>query len=244
MPRGEFSSSYGVENFWSLSGSFVYPAASNSAAVSRDLSFTRAAYNDTTGNACYDTYSFSAIDVDVSEDATITKIPTYDESDSSGATEYQRIGGIGYEFIPTRDLHLQNLSLYIADESATFTATNGLVMLYTAINSTSYRPDYATCGCPCTASELYYDDLFTLGTSCVSYHRWMEFSDGTDTWYVKWESVYGFPLYTWTFLFRRKSDCKEIEFTGVSSSLPSTTNRVNKTATNGNSDTLSIDVLT
>ena len=244
MPRGEFSSSYGVENFWSLSGSFVYPAASNSAAVSKDLSFTRAAYNDTTGNACYDTYSFSAIDVDVSEDATITKIPTYDESDSSGATEYQRIGGIGYEFIPTRDLHLQNLSLYIADESATFTATNGLVMLYTAINSSSYRPDYATCGCPCTASELYYDDLFTLGTSCVSYHRWMEFSDGTDTWYVKWESVYGFPLYTWTFLFRRKSDCKEIEFTGVSSSLPSTTNRVNKTATNGNSDTLSIDVLT
>ena len=244
MPKGQFSSSYGVTNTWNLSGSFVYPAAGSSASVSKSSSFVRSAYSDTVGNSCYDTYSYSLIDVDLSEDATITKIPSYDATDSSGSYEYQRIGGIGYEFIPIRDGHLANLSLYINDESTTFSATSGVVMNYTAINQSSYRPDYATCGCPCTASELYYDDLFTINSSCVQYHRWMEFSDGTDTWYVKWTSVYGFPVYTWTFFFRRASDCKEIEFTGVSSTLPSTTNRITKTSTNSNSDTLSIDVLT
>jgi len=69
----------------------------------------------------------------------------------------------------------------------------------------------------------------------------MEFTDGTDTWYVKWNQVSGFPS-TWTFLFRRESDCKEIEFTGVSSTLPSTVNSVQKTSTNTNGDTLSIEV--
>ena len=120
-------------------------------------------------------------------------------------------------------------------------------MNYTAVNFSTTRPDYATCGCACTASELFQDDMIGIpifpSGFCGYYHRWMEFTDGTDTWYVKWFNTYPFNLTNWQFLFRRASDCKEIEFTGVSNALPSTSGSVTKTATNSNSDTLSIDVL-
>ena len=231
-----------VDTFWNLSPTFAYPAAKASATVERAWNFTRSAIPSQAAINCSWTYSRNLVDVDVDEDATIKKIPIYGESDQNQVL----IGGAAFYIAATRNNHLKNLQLYIADESATFTATNGVVMNYTALNSSTTRPDYATCGCPCTASELYQDDLFSLANIsgvCAYYHRWMEFTDGTDTWYVKWFTSFPHNTSPWQFLFRRASDCKEIEFTGVSNALPSTSGSVTKTATNSNSDTLSIDVL-
>ena len=235
-----------IETFFDLAPAFTYPNAASSATAERDYSFTRSASSSTITNVCGDTnsitYGNNAMDIDVTEDATITKIPEYSETD----LVYTMQGGQGSGFythpLATRDKHLQSLSLYIADESATFTASIGTVMIPTAVDYSGTRPDYATCGCPCTASTIYSDDLYTTGSPiCVYWHRWMEFTNGTDTWYCRWEQVFGFPA-TWTFLFRRASDCKEIEFTGVSATVPSTANSVQKTSTNANSDTLSITV--
>ena len=235
-----------IETFFDLAPAFTYPNAAASVTAERDYSFTRSAYSNTITNVCGDTnsitYGNNAMDIDVTEDATITKIPEYSETDLVYTMQGGRGSGFYIEPLATRDKHLQSLSLYIADESATFTASIGTVMIPTAVDYSGTRPDYATCGCPCTASTIYSDDLFTTGSPvCVYWHRWMEFTDSTDTWYVKWNQVFGFPN-TWTFLFRRESDCKEIEFTGVSSTLPSTVNSVQKTSTNANNDTLSITV--
>lgn len=246
MPEGEFAASdYGVKKTYGLLDSHAFPAAGQTQSISDDHSFVLSPYSVTQQSGCFLSYSFNGYDYDVSNQATIGKIPTYGENDNGGSYEYTRIGGKGFDNIPTRDYHLQNLSLYINSESSTFTAATGLVMQYTAINSSQTRPDYSTCGCPCTASELYSDDLFSINNPCVKYHRWMQFTDGTDTWYCKWVITYtglpSPPTY-WTFLFRRKSDCKEIEFTEVSSTLPNTTRKITKTKTNSSSDTLSVDV--
>jgi hypothetical protein len=237
-----------IQSFFNLAPAFTYPNASSSVTAERDYSFTRSAYSNTITNVCGDTnsitYGNNAMDIDVTEDATITKIPEYSETDLVYTMNGGRDGGFYTHPLATRDKHLQSLSLYIADESATFTASIGTVMIPTAVDYSGTRPDYATCGCPCTASTIYSDDLYTTGSpTCVYWHRWMEFTDGTDTWYCKWEQVFGFPS-TWTFIFRRASDCKEIEFTGVSATVPSTVNSVQKTSTNANSDTLSITVYT
>lgn len=235
-----------VKDFWNLSSSFTYPAAKATATPSRTFSFVRSAVTNATNPICSFTYSHNLVDVDVSDEATITKIPFYIESDFNATL----LGGNHFYIASTRDNHLKNLELYIASESSTFTATNGIVMQYTAINLSTNRPDYATCNCPCTASELFNDDIIKLnkGTSppvlCARYHRWMEFTDGTDTWYVKWFTTYPHDISDWQFLFRRASDCKEISFTGVSNALPSSTGSVTKTGSNSNSDTMSIDVLT
>lgn len=234
-----------IETFFNLS-SFTFPNASAQATPERDYSFTRSAFNGTHTNVCGGTntinYGYNAMDIDVTEDATITKIPEYSETDLVYIMQGGRGSGFYTHPLATRDKHLQSLSLYVADESATFTASIGTVMIPTAVDYSGTRPDYATCGCPCTASTIYSDDLYTTGSPiCVYWHRWMEFTDGIDTWYCRWEQVFGFPA-TWTFLFRRASDCKEIEFTGVSATVPSTANSVQKTSTNANSDTLSITV--
>jgi len=232
-----------VSNFWNLSGSFSYPVAKGSATVARAWNFTRSAILSQAAINCSWTYSRNLVDVDVDEDATIKKIPYYSETDLNQVY----IGGKSFFQLSTRDNHLKNLQLYIADEASTFSATNGVVMNYTAVNFSTTRPDYATCGCACTASELFQDDMIGIpifpSGFCGYYHRWMEFTDGTDTWYVKWFNTHPYNLTNWDFLFRRASDCKEIEFTGVSNALPSTSGSVTKTATNSNSDTLSIDVL-
>lgn len=235
-----------IETFFNLAPTFAYPNAGTSANPERDYSFTRSAFNGNYTNVCGATnsidYGYNAMSIDVTEDATITKIPEYSETDLVYTMQGGRGSGFYVEPLATRDKHLQSLSLYISDETSTFTSANGTVMIPTAVDYSGTRPDYATCGCPCTASTIYSDDLFTTGSPvCVYWHRWMEFTDGTDTWYVKWNQVFGFPS-TWTFLFRRESDCKEIEFTGVSSTLPFTVNSVQKTSTNGNGDTLSIEV--
>ena len=235
-----------ISSHFDLSPTFAYPNAGSSANPEKDYSFTRSAFNGNYTNVCGATnsidYGYNAMDIDVTEDATITKIPEYSETDLVYTMQGGRGSGFYTHPLATRDKHLQSLSLYIADESATFTASIGTVMIPTAVDYSGTRPDYATCGCPCTASTIYSDDLYTTGSPiCVYWHRWMEFTNGTDTWYCRWEQVFGFPA-TWTFLFRRASDCKEIEFTGVSATVPSTANSVQKTSTNANSDTLSITV--
>ena len=235
-----------ISSHFNLSPTFAYPNAGSSANPERDYSFTRSAFNGNYTNICSATnsidYGYNAMDIDVTEDATITKIPEYSETDLVYTMQGGRRSGSYTQPLATRDNHLQSLSLYIADESATFTASIGTVMIPTAVDYSGTRPDYATCGCPCTAGTIYSDDLYTTGSPiCVYWHRWMEFTNGTDTWYCRWEQVSGFPA-TWTFLFRRASDCKEIEFTGVSATVPSTVNSVQKTSTNANSDTLSITV--
>ena len=230
-----------VKTFWNLPVSFTYPNAKASTAASDDYNFTRSAIPSLAAINCGFTYSRNLVDVDLTESATITKIPFYSETDLN----YSLIGGAWFYVLPTRNSHLVNLSLYISSESATFTSTNGIVMQYSAVNGSTNRPDYATCGCPCTADELYQDDLYSVPcTSGVGayYHRWMEFTDGTDTWYAKWSTVFPHNTSSWTFLFRRASDCKEIQFTGVSNTLPSIAGTVSKTATNGSGDTLAITV--
>lgn len=240
-----------IETFFDLAPAFTYPNASSSATAERDYSFTRSAASNTITNVCGDTNSithgYNAMDIDVTEGATISKIPEYSETDLVYTMQGGRGIGTNVEPLATRDRHLQNLSLYIDDELSTFTAAIGTVMLPTAVDYIATRPDYATCGCPCTASTIYSDDLLETGSPvCVYWHRWMEFTGTTtlgttDTWYVKWDEVLGSPN-TWSFIFRRDSDCKEIEFTGVSSTLPSVTGSVQKTSTNANGDILSIEV--
>ena len=243
MPEDDLLNTTSVKTFWDLASGFTFPSAKNTATVERDFEFNRAAVSSFTASTCSFTYSHNAVDVDVTDDATITKIPFYVESDLNQTL----IGGDRFYIASTRDNHLKNLELYVADETSTFTATNGIVMQYTAINASTNRPDYATCGCTCTASELFQDDLISISSFsglCAKYHRWMEFTDGTDTWYVQWFTSYPHDTSDWEFLFRRASDCKEISFTGVSNALPSSTGSVTKTGSNSNSDTMSIDVLT
>ena len=229
-----------VKDFWNLPGSFSYPNAKASATASAQYSFLRGALT-TTAFTCGFTYETNLVDIDLTESATITKIPFYSGTDPN----YTLIGGAGdFRYVlPTRDAHLINLSLYIASETATFTATSGIVMQYSNVNYSTTRPNYATCGCPCTADELYQDDLFSIfGTPLTYWHRWMEFTDGSDTWYVNWSTSFPHNTSLWTFFFRRASDCKEITFTSVTNTLPSTDASVTKTKTNGSGDTLTITV--
>lgn len=229
-----------VKDFWNLPASFSYPNAKASATASADYNFLRGALS-TTAFTCGFTYETNLVDIDLTESATITKIPFYSGTDPN----YTLIGGAGdFRYVlPTRDAHLINLSLYISSESSTFTATNAIVMQYSNVNYSTTRPNYATCGCPCTADELYQDDLFSIGSTPLTYwHRWMEFTDGSDTWYVNWFTSFPHNTSPWTFFFRRASDCKEITFTSVSNTLPSTDASVTKTKTNGSGDTLTVTV--
>lgn len=231
-----------VKGFWNLPLSFAYPNAKATASVSADYSFIRGASSSGASSPCNFSRSQNLVDVDLEESATITKIPYYSGTDPN----YTLIGGAGVfggQVLPTRDNHLINLSLYIASETATFTATTGIVMQYSAVNYSTTRPNYSTCGCPCTADELFQDDLFSISTTPTTYwHRWMEFSDGADIWYVKWSAPFPYNTTPWTFFFRRASDCKEITFTGVSNTLPNGSAAVTKTSTNGSGDTLTITV--
>jgi len=228
-----------VKSFWSLPVAFAYPNAKASATPSDDYNFTRSAIPSYVALNCGFTYSRNLVDVDLTESATIVKIPYYGPTDP----DYTLIGGAGFDVIPTRDQHLINLQLYIASETDTFTASTGLTMQYTALNASTTRPNYATCGCPCTADELYQDDLY--GFFCAKYHRWMEFTGTTtlgltDTWFIQWYQQSN-PTY-WTFFLRRQRDCKEITFTNVPSAIPNTESSVTKSATNAGGDTLQVAV--
>jgi hypothetical protein len=71
----------------------------------------------------------------------------------------------------------------------------------------------------------------------------MEFSDGSETWYLLYSDSTTWPYNTIDLFFRRKSDCYEIQFTGISNTnTPSSTGSVTKTGTNSDGDTVSIDV--
>ena len=245
-----------IASKFNLPSGYAWPNAKQSKTTERLYEFYQASSSNSATDVCLSaeqidegktnsvSWTSTGWDVDVTHEADITKIADYSDTDPN----YTFLGGRGeLEPLAVRDQHLRNLSLYISDEDVTFEATDSSIMNYTAVNYSTNRPDYATCGCACTASELYLEDLYRLNLTyafaptdgCATNHRWLQFTDGTDTWYAKWQKV---GSSSWTFLFRRDSDCKEIEFTGVSNAIPDTTNKVTKTKTNASGDTLSVDV--
>lgn len=235
----------------------TWPQAKSSIGVIKTTTLSQTAYTDVdqdgAGDSCcyYDTTVYTGYEVTRVEDCVAGKIAMYNPQDDSADYpdyQYQYIGGddwFGLDHgIPTRDKQLSALSLYIADEDITFEAETGLVMRYTKANTTTYRPDYETCNCDCTADELYLGDLTNIGSGyppCNYFHRMMQFSDGSETWYLWWSLNEVYPYDKINVYLRRLSDCKEIEFLNISDrTWPDTSGSVTKTGSNSDGDTISV----
>ena len=245
VTRSTVDNSFGTPTTRPQAGSTVIPI--------KTTDYQRSAFTDTGGDCNFDTTVYTGYHVTNREDCVAGKIPMYnprDESTDYPAYKYSFIGGEELQGlddgIPTRDKQLSALSLFLNDEGETFEAETGLVMRYTQANLASYRPDYDTCGCDCTADELYIDDMTTIfntggSGNCNYFHRIMQFSDGSETWYIWWTLNQVSPYDKINVYLRRRSDCKEVEFLNISDrTWPDTSGAVTKTGSNTDGDTISI----